>query len=557
MAKHPHTNNANRYAREVVAGKIAACSYVVAACQRHIDDLKKAGKQKYPYKFDKGKAEAVCNFVGLMVHVKGKWAGKPVALEPWQTFILCVVFGWVGKRDDLRRFREVYIEVPRKNGKSMLAAIIGLYMFVADGESGSEVYSGATTEKQAWEVFRPAKLMIDRSPDFKDSFGILNNAKNIYHPMTASRFEPLIGDPGDGASPHCAIVDEYHEAQTPRLHDTMITGMGAREQPLLIVTTTAGIDLAGPCYDKRSQVCRVLDGTVKNEETFGIIYSIDKDDEWTDFSNWKKANPNYGVSVFGKYLKARLLEATQRASRQNIIRCKHLNQWQNADVAFFNILEWEKCTDRDLLLSDFEGEPCWVGLDLASKIDIAALIILFRRGDNFYTFGKYYLPAETVNKPENFHYQGWEYEDLLTVTEGSIIDFDIIIEDIKELASRFEIQEIAYDPFQATQMSTQLTADGFPMVEVRPTVLNFSEPMKELEGMVVSNALHHNGDPVLAWMASNVVAHYDKKDNIYPNKSRVQNKIDGIIALIMAVARATLGDVEAPSAYENRGVLTF
>jgi len=553
----PIVSKGLKYAKSVVSGKVDACSLVISACKRHIDDLQRAKSAEFPYKFDRIKAEKAAGFASLMVHTKGKWAGKPILLEPWQAFIITVVFGWVRKSDGLRRFREAYCEIPRKNGKSVLGAVVGNYMFVADGEPGSEVYSGASTEKQAWEVFRPARLMTERAPGYKEHFGIQVQAKNIYHPASASRFEPLIGNPGDGASPHCAIIDEYHEHQTPNLYDTMLTGMGARSQPLQFVITTAGVNLAGPCYDKRGQICRILDGAIVNDEVFGIIYTLDEDDDWSDIKNWKKANPNYGISVFPDFLEARLLEATQRASRQNIIRCKHLNQWMNADSAFFNIIEWNKCGDKGMSLEDFTGQPCWFGLDLASKVDIASLVILFRRDNHYYAFCRHYLPTETINLPENTHYQGWQYENWLIATPGAVIDYDVIETDIREMASTVEIQEVAYDPFQATQLSTRMTAEGFPMVEMRPTVLNFSEPMKELESLVMSGRLHHAADPVLSWMASNVVAHMDVKDNVYPRKERNSAKIDGVVALIMALGRAMAGGGEKKSVYEDRGVLVL
>lgn len=536
----PLTNKANRYARDVVSGKIPACLYVKQACHRHLDDLASVKDKHFPYKFDRKKAEKVCQFAEKLVHVKGKWAGQHIRLEPFQAFILCSLFGWVKKRDNLRRFREAYCEIPRKNGKSVVGAIVGLYMFLADGEPGSEVYSGATTEKQAWEVFRPAKLMLEKSPGLLDHFGAEANAKNLYHQSSASRFEPLIGDPGDGSSPHCAIVDEYHEHQHDRLYNTMITGQGAREQSIQLVITTAGTNLSGPCYDKRDQIIKILSKTYENEDIFGIIYTIDEDDDWTDIENWKKANPNYGVSVFSDYLESRLKEATQRASRQNIIQCKHLNRWMNADTAWMNMLEWRKCADGTLFPENFLGEPCIVGVDLASKVDFAVLVQLFYREGHFYAFPQYFLPEDTVWLPENTHYQGWTAEERINVTPGAIIDYSEIEAALMDIAVRFELEEVAYDPFQATQFSSRMTSEGLTMVEVRPTVLNFSEPMKELEAAVKSGRFHYHPCPIFEWMAGNVVAHMDKKDNIYPNRERIQNKIDGIVATLMAMNRAIL-----------------
>ena len=260
---------------------------------------------------------------------------------------MCCVFGWVRKSNGLRRFRLAYIEVPRKNAKSTLSAGVGLYMLLEDGEPGAEVYAGATSEKQAHEVFSPAVNMAKRADDLAEEYGISipksRQPTNLAILETNSKFETLIGDPGDGGSPHLAIVDEYHEHKTANLYDTMETGMGAREQPLMWVTTTAGSNLAGPCYLQRQQVIKVLNGTLDNDEIFGIIYTLDDRDDWTDLSAWKKANPNYGVSVNADYLKSRLKIALQNPSKQNAIRCKHLNQWMNARTAWIDMQKWKRC----------------------------------------------------------------------------------------------------------------------------------------------------------------------------------------------------------------------
>lgn len=292
---YPNVNAANQYARDVVRGKIVVCQYVIDACQRHIDDMAQEKSRKFRYRFDKDLAEQAAKFIQLLPHTKGEWAFKrmPITLEPWQLFIVCSAFGWVHKGIKLRRFREVYTEIPRKNGKSAISAGVALYCFTCDNEFGAEVYSGATTEKQAWEVFRPAKLMCKRTPLLIEAFGIEVNAKNMNRPEDGARFEPLIGNPGDGQSPHCAIVDEYHEHDSDSLYTTMLTGMGARRQPLMWAITTAGYNIEGPCYDKRREVIEMLNGTVPNEELFGVIYTVDEGDDWTDPEILKKQIPTW------------------------------------------------------------------------------------------------------------------------------------------------------------------------------------------------------------------------------------------------------------------------
>lgn len=318
---YPNVNAANQYARNVVRGKIVACQFVIQACQRHLDDLMAEKSKSFRYRFDKDLAERAAKFIQLLPHTKGEWAFKrmPITLEPWQLFVICCAFGWVNKGSRLRRFREVYTEIPRKNGKSAISAGVALYCFACDNEFGAEVYSGATTEKQAWEVFRPARLMCKRTPMLTEAFGIEVNASNMNRPEDGARFEPLIGNPGDGSSPHCAVVDEYHEHATDALYTTMLTGMGARRQPLMWAITTAGYNIEGPCYDKRREVIEMLNGSVPNDELFGIIYTVDEGDDWTDPQVLEKANPNIGVSVYREFL----LSQQQRA--KNNARLTEMN----------------------------------------------------------------------------------------------------------------------------------------------------------------------------------------------------------------------------------------
>jgi len=278
--KNPHITKAKKYTRDVLSGKIPACLYVKQACQRQVDNLKSEKKKSYPYRFDKIAAEKICKFAEKMPHVKGKWSGKKIILEPWECFLLTTVFGWLQKKDGLRRFREMYAELPRKSGKSICGAIIGNYMFSADGEPGSEVYSGATTLLQALEVFRPAWLMTQKTDGYRNRFdielgGTEKNPGNMYSMTTGSRFEAVIGKPGDGASVHCGMVDEYHEHPDDSLYDCFVTGMGARTQPLLAILTTAGTNTSYPCYSKRKQITQVLSGQKENESLFGIIYTVD------------------------------------------------------------------------------------------------------------------------------------------------------------------------------------------------------------------------------------------------------------------------------------------
>lgn len=538
---HPNVERAYRYATGVVGGDIVACRWVILACQRHLDDLRASESADYPFYFDRKAAEKVCKFVQFFPHTKGKWAakGEKLRLEPWQCFFLACVFGWKRRKDNQRRFRRALLWVPRKNGKSALAAAVGLYMLAADGEYGAEVYSGATSEKQAWEVFRPARLMAGKTDDYKSYFGVSVNASNICITDNGARFEPVIGKPGDGSSPHCAIIDEYHEHKDDSMVDTMETGMGAREQPLLLMITTAGDNMSGPCYQMQVDAQKMLEGVTHDDLTFALIYGIDPTDDWASIETAKKANPNYGVSVSADFLEARLADAKNNSRKQSTYKTKHLNVWVGARDAFFNVGRWQECTETGLSIDQFAGRPCYLGLDLASKVDIAALEILFPLDNGDYArFGRYYLPETAVENGANEHYAGWMRDGRMVITDGEIIDFGRIKEDILDISARFQVVECAYDPFQATMLVTELMGQGVPVVEMRPTVLNFSEPMKTLDGLIRSRRIRHDGDPVMTWMVSNVVAREDAKDNVFPRKDRPENKIDGVVALLMALGRS-------------------
>jgi phage terminase large subunit-like protein len=527
---------------------IPACEHVRRACRRHLDDLLRMGAEDYPYTFDEDKARSVCRFLELLPHTKGKWArtSDPLRLEPWQVFILASVFGWVKKETGLRRFLIVYIEVPRKNGKSHLSAGVGLYMLTSDGEHGAEVYSGATTEKQAWEVFRPAHQMAERTEAFREAFGVEMMAKNLSVPANGSRFEPVIGKPGDGASPSCAIVDEFHEHATDDLFETMLTGMGAREQPLMWVITTAGADTAGPCYALRSDAVQMLEGSAPRDELFSLIYTIDEGDDWTAEESLRKANPNYNVSVDGEFLKRQVRDAVQTSRRQNVTKTKHLNVWVGAREAFMNMEYWNAAADPSLRQEDFAGETCYVGLDLASKVDIASAVKVFRRTidteggseDHYYLFGRHYLPEDRIDQTDNRHYQGWVIDGHLRATGGNVIDHDEIMADLESDGRLHRIAAVGYDPWSATQLAVNLEKVGIPTLEIMQSVKSLSDPMKWLEALTLSGRLHHDGNPAMSWMVSNVTARVDANDNVFPRKERAENKIDGAVAAIIALSVA-------------------
>lgn len=556
-----HIKDINQYVDDVLDGTRLSNKWEILSCQRHVDDILAQNTEYFPYTFDEEKAARAIRFIELLPHIKGKWAGKPLILSPWQKFIVGSVFGWVHMLTGLRRFRTAYIEVPRKNAKSTLLSAIGLYMLSMDDEGGAEVYSAATTRDQARIVFRDAQSMARKCPKFRNSRGVEVLAHNINQQSTASRFEALSaeGNSLDGLNVHGGLVDELHAHKTRDVFDVLETATGAREQSILWLITTAGSNRAGICYEQRTYLTKLLEHVAKDETYFGMIYTIDVDDDWTNPDVWEKANPGYGESVFPEDIERLCRKAQTMPSAQNNFLTKRLNVWVNADESWMDMLKWEACGDPDLNEFDFVGEPVIEAIDLASKTDIAVKLKMFKRvvgeADHYYLFGTYYLPEETIINSGNAYYAGWEIEGLLTSTPGNVIDFDFIERDLADDASLFEVTEVPYDPFQATQFSVRMLAQGFPMIEVRPTVLNFSEPMKEIEALVLQGRLHHNGDPIMTWMISNVVCHLDAKDNIYPRKERVENKIDGVVAAIMALNRY-LTQEQITQAYSERGVVS-
>jgi phage terminase large subunit-like protein len=496
-----------------------------------------------------------------MPHIKGDWAarGQRLHLEAWQTFILASIFGWVHRDTGKRRFRVADLIVPRKNAKSTLAAVIGLYMLAIDGEFGAEVYSGATSQDQALEVFRPALLMTRATPLFRSNFNVSANASNLAVVEKNAKFEPVIGKPGDGASPSCAIVDEYHEHKTPELYETMQTGMGARSQPLMLVITTAGTDISGPCFLHQKELEKVLEGTLENDQRFGIIFTIDEDDDWTSETVLIKANPNFGISVDAEFLKLQQRDAQADPRKQNVFKTKHLNVWVAAASPWLNLYNLQRCGDSSLRVEDFRGEDCIAGLDLASKQDIASRVYVFRREiegeDHYYAISRNYVPQAAVDKPENAHYQGWVNSGHLIATSGNMIDLSQIEDEIFADAETVVIREVAKDPWGGQQLGANLAAQGFEVVDIPQQVRYLSEPMKMIQALVDAGRFHHDGNPCYVWQLSNVEVMPDRNENIFPRKLRAGNKIDAAIATVVAMNRALVDSAESGSVYNERGIV--
>lgn len=544
-----YVDKAKRYITKVLDGKIPACRWVKFACLRQKQDLERKKSSKFPYHFDRKRANKPCKFIECLCHVKGPKAGECIHLEDWQCFIITTIFGWVDD-NGYRRFSQAYIEVGRGNGKSTFCSGIGLYMLCADGELGADIYSFATTRDQARIVFDDALAMARGNKDLQKYYGLtpLNNSMVIIG--TNSKFLPKSADAGtlDGLNTHLGIIDELHAHKTRKVYDVVNSSTSKRSQSLIFTITTAGYILDGICMERRRTVGHVLDGSVIDEALFGIIYTIDEDDDWQSEIALRKANPNWNISVNPKQIMSELISAKLNTSAQKEYLTKHLDVWVNSDHQWLKMEHYRQCIDSSLKESDFYGEYAIYGLDLASKLDISALIRLhWREIDgviHYYVFPYFYLPADAVHSSDNSQYEGWAKDEYIQTTDGPITDLNALQEWIAEDVKQYSVLSVAYDPMQATQMSQNLIGDGVPMVELAQNLKNMSEPMKQVQALIYTGRLHIADNPVMHWMASNVVCHTDAKENIYPRKEKVQNKIDGMVALIMAINQAIQLDIE-------------
>lgn len=585
----PHVAKALVYCRAVVAGEIPAGKLAIAACKRHLDDLERA-KKGWRFEFDEGRAGRACRFLELLPHIKGELAGQTIVLEGWQCFVVTSVFGWMVAGTTKRRFRRVSIFVPRGNGKSCISSGIGVLCTAADGEAGAEVYSAATTSDQARIVFGDAQSMMRKAPALRERLGLDVLQHTIVQESSDSKFAPLSREASnqDGLNIHCAIIDEIHAHKTRETYDVIETGTAKRRNSLLWVISTAGSDSSGIGYEVYGFAKHVLEGKKHDENLFAAIWEADPEDDWTAPATWQKANPNWGVSVQPDVVAQLAAKAQQVASSISTFVTKHLNRWTTADQAAFDLRAWDRCADVELTPDQVGDAEAFIGVDLASKVDIAAKALLFRRDEprraapdaqqepegqgaeqqeaepvqqlsaterHYYLFVTPYLPESAVEEGRNASYQGWELEGRLKTTPGDVLDFATVKADVQADAGTYRVAEVAYDPWQSTQMAQELEAEGLTTVEVRPNVANFSPAMNELDAAMRSGRLHHDGSPVMRWMVGNVVGHRDAKDNIYPRKQKPENKIDGVVAALMALARAMVAETSSP--YEVRGIRTI
>lgn len=527
------------FARAVVDGREPAGVLFRAACERHLRDLARA-KAGGPFEFDVAAAERVFAFFSELPHYKGEWAGRAISLQPFQQFIVGSLFGWRSRETRLRRFRQAFLEQPRGQGKSTLASGVGLWLAFFDREPGAEVYACATHRAQAKITHEAARQMVLRS---KLRGRLKVRVGNIHELATASKFEPLGADADslDGLRPNGVILDEIHAMKSSAMIDVMTTATGTRRQPLVFEITTAGVGRLGVCWDHHEYSSKVVRGIVEDDSWFGAIISADPDDDWSDPAVWRKANPNLDVSVKRDDLERKATQARHIPAYEPEFRRLHLGQWVQQAEKYLSMQSWD--ADANAAPIDraaLRREQCIVGLDVSSKFDITAIVAVFARPDG----GVVVLP--TFFAPESILEQTrralvpldvWRKQGFLKVTPGDVIDQDAIKSEILALSKEFRVREIAFDSWNATQIAVDLGAHGLDVVEVRQGFRSMSEPTKELAALVASGKLQHGGHPVLRWMADNLVVREDVNGNIAPDKRNAAEKIDGIVALAMALSR--------------------
>jgi phage terminase large subunit-like protein len=555
------TSPVTSYADDVVTGRVVAGRLVRLAAERHLRDLDHGAERGL--RFDEESAQwAIDFFPNLCKHSKGEWAGKPLELAPWQAFIIGSIFGWKRVDDDRRRFRVAYAELPRKNGKSTIAAGVGNLLAFFDDEPGAEVYAAATKRDQAKIVWGDARLMVMASPNIRKRVRVLTG--NLNDPHTGSKFEPLGADADsmDGLNIHGAVIDELHAHKTRAMWDVIQTASGSRRQPLTFCITTAGFDRHSVCWEQHDYGIKVLENVFEDDTFFSFIASIDDGDDWTDPAVWSKANPNLGVSIKPEFLERLCAKAQQVPAEQNAFLRLHLDVWTEQATRWLDMAVWDENCEEPADVDELKQRSCYAGLDLSSNTDLTALELYFPDGaDGGDWLHYYFVPEDNMRRRaerDRVPFEVWARDGFITATPGNVVDYDFIRTKLNELVDEgFNIREVAYDPWNATQLVTDLQADGFTCVPIRQGFASLSAPTKELEKMLLARALRIGRNPVTRWAASNVTVEADSAGNIKPSKAKSTERIDPIVAMVQAVDRATRNTEDEVSVYETRGFLTL
>lgn len=556
-ARRP-SDPATRYAGAVVDGKIVAGPLVRLACERHLRDLVEGKKRGLRWDIAAVK-RAVGFFKDVLCLNAGEHEGAPFVLRPFQAFIVGSLFGWK-KADGYRRYQSAYIEIGKGNGKSPLAAGIGLLMLTADNESRAEVFAAAAKKDQAMIAFQHAVAMVDKSPALSARLRKSgeNPVWNLSYLATGSFFRPVSSDSAQsGPLPHCAILDEIHEHHDDTVVKLMRAGTKGRRQPLMLEITNSGWDRHSICWQHHEYSQKVLEQTRNDDEWFAYVCGLDKGDDWRNEKVWIKANPNLGVSIRMDYLRKQVREADGMPAQQGTVRRLNMCEWTEQAERWIDAAVWQRNAapvDESALV----GRTCYAGLDLSTTTDLTALVLVFPLDDGtFALVPRFWVPKENVQERaerDKVPYQQWINEGLIEATEGNVVDYNVIRTRVGELGERFVIKELPYDRYNATQIVTQLTDDGFTMVPFGQGFVSMSAPTKDLEKLLKEGKIRHGDHPVLTWMAGNVAIVQDPAGNMKPAKNKSSGRIDGIVAAIMAVGRAVVQPANTTSAYETEGL---
>lgn len=555
MKLHP----AEQYARDILDEKIVSCKWVKLACKRYFDDLEHGAERGLW--FDREAAQHRLDFYNFCKHSKGEWAGQVLKPEPWQAFIDWNIFGWKNA-GGTRRFRTAYTAVARKNGKSTQLAVTGNYLAFFDDEPGAEVYTAATKYEQACIIHSESTRMVKASASLRGAINIFKNTLTCE--SKAQKYNPLGQDSNtsDGLNVHAALIDEYHAHPDSGMYDVLKTGMGSRRQPLMYIITTAGFEKEYPCFEMEARIKRILEGSEVDDTVFGLLYTLDDGDDWTDPALWIKANPNLGVSKYLATMQDDFKEAFSMPSKQNNFKTKHLNIWTEAQTRWITQDVWVK-NNNPVDADGLAGRKCWGGLDLSTTTDLSAWVLCFPpecKGDKYQFLYRFFLPQDNMRERElreKVNYSTWIRNGLITATPGNVIDYDFIRHQVLEDAKKYSLIELNYDPYNSTGLISDLMAEGIECVEFRQGFLSMSPACKEFERKALGGELATGGNPVVSWMIACCETVSDPAGNIKlvkPERGKTGKHIDGIIASVMGFWRA-VGATETDSAYETRGLL--
>lgn len=538
----------HNYALDVVTGKIPAAKYVAKACQRYLTDLDTAEERGLEFKPKTAQAY-ITFFQRAIRHTVGEWDGKPFDPLPWQQFILWNLYGWF-REDGTRRFNYAYITVARKNGKTTLMAGCALAALFFDQEKAAEVYFAATKKDQAKIGFDEAQRMVSISPPLRKH--LRAGKHDIKAPTLSARCTYLSSerDTLDGLNIHFAGIDEYHAHPTDGVANVLRSGMQARRNPLHLTITTAGFNRESPCYEMQKTCKEILDGVKHDDAQFALIYELDEDDDWTDSSTWIKANPSLGVALRPQLLESQLQQAINLGgSREVEFKTKHLNKWVTASKTWIQDEIWNANERQE----DLTGRICWGGLDLASVSDMTALVMVYPDGEGYHVRGHYFMPSDTIDNILDRD-PGHIYRTFLDlpnfhVTDGNVTDYAAIRRlvsgvmnrpdgqevDGSSLMHNYQIEKIAFDRYNSTQIAIDLVDDGVPLTPFGQGFVSMSSPTKQLEVLVRTGKIYHDGDPVLRWALGNVELKMDPAGNIKADKQKSGGKIDPIVAMVMGI----------------------